>query len=155
MPERKSKRTAGPLDTSLGLLSRREHSVKELRIKLAARGHQGGVIETTLEDLVERDLLSDERFTQAFLRSRRERGQGPLKIRAQLMERGVNAELIETALAEAAVDWDRCAVAARRRRFGEAPPQDRNQMAKQARFLRGRGFSAAQVARALFSDNAP
>ena len=151
MPSRKS----SPFDISLGLLARREHSVKELRIKLAARGHDGGVIERTLKDLAERDLLSDERFSKAFLRSRRERGQGPLKIRAQLMERGVRAELIETALGEAAVDWDRCAVAARRRRFGEAPPEDRNQMAKQARFLRGRGFSAAQVARALFTDNAP
>ena len=151
MPSRKS----SPFDTSLGLLSRREHSVRELRIKLAARGHEGGVIETTLENLVERDLLCDERFARAFLRSRLERGQGPLKIRAQLMERGVKAELIETALAEAAVDWNRCAAAARRRRFGEARPQDRNLMAKQARFLRGRGFSAAQVARALFSDDGP
>ena len=151
MPSRKS----SPFDTSLGLLARREHSVKELRIKLAARGHDGGVIERTLKDLAGRDLVSDERFTKAFLRSRLERGQGPLKIRAQLMERGVRAELIETALGEAAVDWDRCAVAARRRRFGEAPPEDRNQMAKQARFLRGRGFSAAQVGRALFTDNAP
>ena len=151
MPSRKS----SPFDISLGLLARREHSVKELRIKLAARGHDGGVIERTLKDLAERDLLSDARFAKAFLRSRRERGQGPLKVRAQLMERGVRAELIETALGEAAVDWDRCAVAARCRRFGEAPPQDRNQMAKQARFLRGRGFSAAQVARAIFTDNAP
>ena len=155
MPSRKSSRTAGPFDTSLGLLARREHSVKELRIKLATRGHDSGIIEGTLKDLVERDLLSDERFTKAFLRSRLERGQGPLKIRAQLMERGVKAELIESALAEAAVDWDRGAAAARRRRFGEAQPEDRNQMARQARFLRGRGFSAAQVARALFSDNAP
>ena len=155
MPSRKSSRAAGPFDTSLGLLARREHSVKELRLKLAARGYAGGAIERTLKELAERDLQSDEKFTQAFLRSRRERGQGPLKIRAQLIQRGVQAELIATALAEAAVDWHRCAAAARRRRFGEAPPEDRNQMAKQARFLRGRGFSAAQVARALFTDNTP
>ena len=148
MPSRKT----GPIDASLRLLARREHSIKELRDKLAARGHDSAAIETTLEELLERGLLSDQRFAQAFLRSCRERGQGPLKIRAQLKECGVNAELIDATLGEAAIDWDRCAVAACLRRFGEGPPEDRNQMARQARFLSGRGFSSSQVARALLTD---
>ena len=142
------------LDAGIGLLARREHSVRELRTKLAARGYGPDGIEAALETLCERGLLSDERFASAFLRSRRERGQGPLKIRAQLMQRGVNSELIDAALSGAGVDWDECAQAARSRRFGESPPADHAQRAREARFLRGRGFSSGQVARALFPDRA-
>ena len=142
----------GLLDTALGLLARREHSLRELRSKLTLRGHEAATIEAVLDELAARELVSDERFAEAFLRSRLERGQGPLKIRAQLRERGVGAPLIDAVLSEAEIDWDRCADAARSRRFGNAPPGDREDMARQARFLRGRGFSEGQVARAVLSE---
>ena len=152
MPER----TAGAdglLDTALGLLARREHSLRELRTKLKLRGHPAPAIEAVLEELAARGLVSDERFAEAFLRSRLERGQGPLKIRAQLRERGVAPGLIDDALGEAEIDWDSRAAAARSRRFGESPPADRSEMARQARFLRGRGYSEGQVARAVLGES--
>ena len=136
------------------LLARREHSTRELQGKLSSRGYARSEISQVLEQLAGRDLLSDRRFTEAFLRSRLERGQGPLKIRAQLAERGVSASLIDAALEAADVDWDQRAAAARCRRFGAAPPEDRAGMARQARFLRGRGFSEGQVARAVLSEAA-
>lgn len=142
------------LDVALRLLARREHSQRELRTKLSSRGYEAGEIARTLDRLAGRGLVSDERFAEVFLRSRLERGQGPLKIRAQLRERGVDAPLIDAALKKAAMDWDRCAATARSRRFGEAPPGDREEMARQARFLRGRGFSEGQVARAVLREDA-
>lgn len=149
-------RTAGSdglLDSALRLLARREHSLRELRAKLRLRGHEAATIEAVLEELAARGLVSDERFAEAFLRSRLERGQGPLKIRAQLQERGVASGLIDAALGEAEVDWDRCAAAARSRRFGKSPPAGQNEMARQARFLRGRGYSEGQVARAVLGES--
>ncbi|MCY3988453.1 MAG: regulatory protein RecX [Gammaproteobacteria bacterium] len=143
----------GLLDTALRLLARREHSLRELRTKLRLRGHQDSAIEAVLKELAARGLVSDERFAEAFLRSRLERGQGPLKIRAQLRERGVAPGLIDAALAETEIDWDRRAAAARNRRFGKSPPADRNEMARQARFLRGRGYSEGQVARAVLGES--
>ena len=140
-------------DAALRLLARREHSLRELRTKLSSRGYEEAEIGRTLDQLARRDLVSDERFTEAFLRSRLERGQGPLKIRAQLRQRGVAAGLIDAALGEAGVDWNRRAAAVRSGRFGEAPPADRNEMARQARFLRGRGFSEAQVVRAVLGES--
>ncbi len=148
MPERSA------LDAALNLLARREHSLRELRTKLSSRGYEAGEIGRTLDRLAGRDLVSDERFAEAFLRSRLERGQGPLRIRAQLRERGVGAPLIDAVLKEAEVDWDRCAATARSRRFGEGPPGDREEMARQARFLRGRGFSEGQVVRAVLREDA-
>ena len=70
------------------------------------------------------------------------------------MQRGVKSELIDAALSGARVDWDQCAQAARSRRFGDPPPAGRSQRAREARFLRGRGFSSGQVARALFPERA-
>ena len=154
MPERSGRRERGrpALDAALRLLARREHSLRELRTKLSSRGYEAGEIGRTLDQLAGRDLVSDERFAEAFLRSRLERGQGPLKIRAQLSERGVGAPLIDSVLNEAEIDWDRRAATARSRRFGERPPGDREEMARQARFLRGRGFSEGQVVRAVLNE---
>ena len=135
------------------LLARREHSVQELCGKLSSRGYGASEIRQAVDELAGRGLVSDERFAEAFLRSRLERGQGPLRIRAQLKERGVAAGLIDVALGEAGVDWNRRAAAVRTGRFGESPPADRNEMARQARFLRGRGFSEAQVARAVLGES--
>lgn len=155
MPEDSPERERPALDAALRLLARREHSTRELQGKLSSRGYAHSEISRVLEQLAGRDLLSDRRFTEAFLRSRLERGQGPLKIRAQLAERGVSAGLIDAALEAADVDWDQRATAARHRRFGAAPPEDRAGMARQARFLRDRGFSEGQVARAVLSEAAP
>lgn len=147
-----SRRARPALDVALRLLARREHSRRELRTKLSSRGYEADEIGRTLDRLAGRNLVSDERFAEAFLRSRLERGQGPLKIRAQLKERGVDAPLVDAVLKEAEVDWDLRAAAARSRRFGEPPPGNREDMARQARFLRGRGFSEGQVARAVLNE---
>ena len=154
MPERSGRRERGrpALDAALRLLARREHSLRELRTKLASCGYEAGEIARTLDQLTVRNLISDERFAEAFLRSRLERGQGPLKIRAQLKERGVEAPLVDAVLSGAEVDWDLRAAAVRSRRFGEPPPGNREDMARQARFLRGRGFSEGQVARAVLNE---
>lgn len=156
MPDRSGRRKRGrpAFDAALRLLARREHSLRELRTKLSSRGYEASEIGRTLDQLAGRDLVSDERFAEAFLRSRLERGQGPLKIRAQLKERGVGAPLIDAVLNEAEIDWDRRAASARRRRFGEGRPGDREEMARQARFLRGRGFSEGQVVRAVLREAA-
>ena len=155
MPEDSAERERPALNAALRLLARREHSTRELQGKLSSKGYVHSEIGRVLEQLARRDLLSDRRFAEAFLRSRLERGQGPLKIRAQLAGRGVSAGLIDAALEAADVDWDQRATAARNRRFGAAPPEDRAGMARQTRFLRGRGFSEGQVARAVLSEPAP
>ncbi len=100
-------------------------------------------------------LLSDRRFTEIFVRSRLNRGQGPLRIEADLRQRGVAVELIEQYLAEAGSEesgWSETARAARRKRFGEEVPRDFSERARQARFLRSRGFTEQQIRNAFADD---
>lgn len=76
-------------------------------------------------------------------------GFGPVRIRRELRERGVASELATRALAAYARGWDERAAQAREKRFGPAPPADRRQWLRQARFLEYRGFTAEHIRHAL------
>lgn len=78
-------------------LSRREYSVYELRSKLE-RSYDDATVEQVLDELLERNLLSDQRFAEVFVRSRIERGQGPMRIREELRQRGVHDDEIDAHL---------------------------------------------------------
>ena len=148
-------------ERAMRLLAAREHSVAELRRKLRSGRTPGGAgkrvrgkgcddaLESVLDTLQRGGLLSDVRFAEAFVHSRVERGQGPAKIRAGLRERGVARELVDDALDFEPDFWRERAVRAHAKRFGEAPPADRAEWAKRARFLAARGFAAEIVYRTL------
>lgn len=115
-----------------------------------------------LEELAAQGLQSDRRFAAAFVRSRRDRGQGPLRIEADLRQRGVEAALVESSLDSAGfedgdeeqrqgADWEALARVVRCKRFGDEIPGGFDERARQARFLRSRGFTEAQI-RAAFSS---
>lgn len=135
--------------TALRLLARREHSESELRHKLASRNFADDVIDTLVAELAARGLLSDRRFADAYARSRYERGFGPVRIRAELQERGVAGDLVSEILTELRGDWVASAVRQRHKRFGAVLPGDARERARQTRFLQQRGFSSEQI-RAAF-----
>ena len=145
-PEQRARRLA------LGLLARREHSFQELSIKLAQRGLPADVITLTLQALQSERLLSEERFVEQFVRSRIERGDGPMKIRAELAQRGIEAMHADQEIDSQAPDWSRLAEIQRRKRFGGEIPESFAERARQARFLQGRGFGMSEIRRALKGD---
>jgi regulatory protein len=134
---------------ALDLLARREHSRRELERKLAARGFDVATVASTLDELEATGALASARFTESFIRSRVARGQGPLRIRAELAQRGIDEEQAARLLRESGVDWVESARAARRKRFGAAWPADYGERARQARFLQQRGFDSGQIGRAV------
>ena len=142
-PERTAFRRA------LGLLARRDHSRAELLAKLVRAGHGRAEAERVVEDLAGQGLVSDARFAEAFIRSRIERGGGPLRIRRDLEARGVEGSTVERLLDPEDEAWEARARGVREKRFGAAPPGERSEAARQARFLLGRGFTPQQVRRAI------
>ena len=137
------------LRRALGLLARRDHSRAELLAKLVRSGHERAEAERAVEGLARQGLVSDSRFAEAFVRSRIERGGGPLRIRRDLEARGVERSTVERLLDPDDEAWEARARGAREKRFGAAPPRERSEAARQTRFLLGRGFTHRQVRRAI------
>ena len=136
-------------DAAVRYLARREHSRFELARKLGSRGHPHDLIEEIVGNLAGDGLQSDDRFAQAFVRSALGRGQGPLKIRAGLTERGVDSDLASAHVDLDADVWRERAGCALRKRFGPAPAENRADWAKRARFLTRRGFPSDVAAKVL------
>jgi regulatory protein len=152
--EPESPQTAADTDkkveiAAVRLLARREHGTSELKRKLSAKGHEEGAVDRVLEKLGAKKLVSDERFVSTFVHHHARRGQGPVRIRAELRQQGIADSQIEQEIANSTVDWVGTASAVRRRKFGTQRPANLGERAKQARFLQYRGFTADQIRGAL------
>ena len=137
----------------MDMLARREHSERELSRKLALRGYDQAVIEDTIEGLVADGLLSNERFVESFVHSRFQRGQGPVKIRAELRERGIDDSAIDRWLEFYGHQWRELAGQVREKKFGNSLPGDFRERSRQMRFLQQRGFDAEQIRSVLRDDD--
>lgn len=140
-------------EAAMDILSRREHSTFELRQKLQRKSHDETEIDTALQQLAEDNLLSDERFVESFVHSRRERGSGPRKIAVELAQKGVSDTLISRYLDERSPLWIDRASDVRARKFGDALPADYKEKARQMRFLQQRGFTTEQIQSVVRDDD--
>jgi regulatory protein len=102
-----------------------------------------------LDVLEAEGLLEEARFIESFVRARIDKGQGPTRIRADLIQRGIDEAHIQVGLREACQDWDVLAAKVRRKRFGMNMPSDFTERARQMRFLQYRGFERGQIEAAL------
>ena len=139
---------------ALTLLARRDWLTGELSAKLQAAGAEPQAIAGVLAELVGERLLDDARYAERYVASRAERGQGPLRIAADLASLGAPRELIEAVVASGP-DWRAVADTARRRKFGAEPPDSWAEKARQARFLQYRGFSSDHIRAATGADLEP
>ncbi|SHG01147.1 regulatory protein [Microbulbifer donghaiensis] len=142
---------------ALELLTRREHSRFELKQKLADK-FPGADFDALFERLHELNYQSDRRFAEVFARSRVQRGQGPLRIRRELQQRGIGSELIGGALEQADADWFALAAEQLQRKYrtpiSAALPRERQlkERARRSRYLAYRGFPADAINWALDAE---
>jgi regulatory protein len=134
---------------ALRWLTGREHGSRELHEKLVAKGCAAAIATQVVDGLKAERLLSDERFIEALIAARRRRGYGPLRIREQLKDKGVDEEAIGRWLDLAAREWDEDVKQVRSRKFGGKLPKTYAERARQARFLQYRGFTFDQIQRAF------
>ena len=110
---------------AMDYLSRREHATHELFQKLLAKEeYEADDISAALARLTEQDLLSDQRFTEAFIHQRINRGSGPLKIRAELRQKGISDAMIDSLLNERDALWCKSAQAVYAKKYGSEYPSD-------------------------------
>jgi regulatory protein len=132
-------------EKALALLARREHSARELKLKLARRGFDADESTATLVRLQARDFQNDARFGEMLVRSRIEGGYGPRWIVAELKTHGIDEGSARTLIDAAAPDWAALVRRQLRRRYGSKPAATLAERSKRAAFLLRRGFDAATV----------
>jgi len=87
------------------LLGRREYSLAELSVRLKKKWPAADDVASLVQQLAEENLVSDERFAESFVRSRVQRMQGPLKVRAELKGKGIDDSLVSQALESPSISW--------------------------------------------------
>lgn len=138
---------------ALGLLSRREHSQRELRRKLDRKGFAADESAAALQDLQRQSFQSDQRFAQMLVRSRVSQGQGPRRILAELRTHGITDVDARDALEQEGTDWLALARRLCVRRYGQSSGRDPQESRRRAAFLLRRGFDAATVRAITHADD--
>lgn len=146
---------------AIQLLSRREHGVAELVDKLSVTRQPNAELDDlrhevalkVVEELLQRDYVSDERFAEMTVRGRANQGCGPMRIRQELKQKKVPGEIAELAMEAADIDWFANAVAMREKKFGLDPVEEMKLKAKQQRYLQYKGYGFDHIQHAMEAVN--
>ncbi len=120
--------------------------------KLKARGLEEEIGREVINELQAAGWQDERRFTESFIRSHHSRGQGPVKIRFELRQKGIDDTLIEEVMLNLDLDWIALAKQIYRRKYGQRPIPDRNEYGRRYRFMAQRGFEMEQI-RTLLDDS--
>ncbi|MGL9751862.1 MAG: regulatory protein RecX [Symbiopectobacterium sp.] len=136
------------LTIAMRLLAVRDHSEGELRRKLMFRvepAFDAADIDAALAYCHEYGWLDDARFAQCYIHGRSRKGYGSQRIVAELLQKGLLRSVISSALLECEIDWFVLAQQVATRKFGDVPPIDWKEKAKQQKYLLTRGFSHDEI----------
>ena len=133
------------------MLARREHTRRELECKLAQLTGNPDEIPELLDDFERRGWLSERRFVEQVVASRRRRF-GAQRIAHELRKKGVSGAAISATQQQLQDSELDAARAVWRKKFG-VPPVSARDKARQMRFLQGRGFSLDVIRRVLRDDD--
>lgn len=131
--------------TAFNLLSRREHSTNELTLKLKQRGFEANTIATVIEKLSNEGYQSQTRYIESYIRSRTGKGFGPIRIRNELQQQGIDQTEITLGFEALELDWSERANQVYSKRFGDSEPNSLKEKMRRIQFLRYRGFDEQQI----------
>ncbi len=120
------------------MLSRRDHSVHEVREKLGLYGFSSSTIEDVIKRALSHKFLNDQRFADFFIESRKRKGWGRRKIELELKRKGVEPEAVvgyPDAYFDSGEDLMRARELLAKKRVPETRPYE-----KLVRFLMSKGF---------------
>ena len=129
-------------------LARREHARAELARKLAPHATSGEALQALLSELEQKRQLSDERYAESRAHAMA-RKYGAARIRQDLKAKGVAEEVIERISAAGELETARAIL---QRKYRQ-PASTREERARRARFLQGRGFSYDVIHRLVSSKD--
>lgn len=137
--------------TALNYLAHKPRTETEVRRKLRrADDVPDDVIEDVVARLYELQYLDDEAYAQDYVRNRfSSKKYGPVRIRRELVERGIDRHVAEEAVADLFADEDAAAAARQHaeKRWARLADEDdpRRRRQKLYRYLRRRGFTSDTI----------
>lgn len=136
--------------TALDYLAHKARTEEEVRRKLRESDVSSFVVDEVVTRLEELNYLDDEAYAHDYARNRfSSKKYGPIRIRRELRQRGIDRHLASKAVDDLFVDQDATAAAREhaRKRWprlaGEDHPRRRKQ--KMYRYLRRRGFTSDTI----------
>jgi|TARA_B100000900_G_scaffold244629_1_gene208032 regulatory protein len=131
---------------SLDILSRREHSISELKTKLKKFDPTQSDLNDVIQRLIESNFLNDQRFAAAFIRSKSDSGYGPNYISQYLRKKGIESDQYDMFSLE--IDWEEKCLTQFNKKSRNSK-LDFKEKEKILRFLAYRGFSYEIIKNAL------
>ena len=129
---------------ALDIISRREHSEKEIREKLYKKFNDHKVSELVITSLIEKGLVNDHRFAEMYIIARKRKGFGPKKIAYELLAKGVSDNISSQALNEEG-GWRIAALNAFNKKYKSGKADNFKELNKQKIFLQNRGFTFEEI----------
>jgi len=133
----------------MDFLSRREHTSKEIFFKLEKRVESIDILNAEIKKLEEQGLIDHQRFAEQYIHSRSEKGYGPMRIKQELKQRGVNENIAQPLLNN--IDWNSFAIAVLKKKVNHEFPKETKPVLKLKKFLNYRGFDFSQIEQAFSS----
>jgi regulatory protein len=139
----------------LRLLTRREHSRKEIEQKLALKGYQQQQVVEVLAELTKQSWQDDNRFAESFINMRRKKGFGPVKVAYELRQQGIDKDTIEQLIHAKSDDWQESLEQIYRKKFANLVVKDNIERSKRIRFLIQRGFPNGMIIDVIEQSSKP
>ena len=134
------------------LLGQREFNAREMSQRLESKAYDQEIIAAVLTQLKRDNYLNEERYAEAFLRSRLKRGEAPWLAAQKAKQKGAESNALQVVLAEFVDDYDDeqvCRELIDQRDPGGLRFDDERVWQRQARFLRNKGHNSATILRVL------
>jgi regulatory protein len=133
---------------ALRFLSRREHSLQELRKKLLPFAESESELDELLLKLQKQEWLSDERFAEGLVRRKSER-YGSRRIVDELKQNGIDQETVSRLKDDLKESDAQRAHDLWQKKLDGLVPIDQKDRAKQMRYLVSKGFPLDQVSKII------
>ena len=135
---------ASVYNKALDIISRREHSDKEIKNKLLKKFNTPELIDEVILKLIENNFINNVRYAQMYVHVRKRKGFGPKKIQFELMTRGIDDSISSSAITEEG-SWKEAAQKVFNKKFQNGASNEFKERNKQKSFLQNRGFSFEEI----------
>jgi len=141
-------------DTVFRLLKIRYRSEKEIREKLKRKNFSAPIIEQTIQYFKDLELINDRQFAQKWISSRLGKPFGLNRIRFELKDKGIDADILQQELKEATRNYPETEIATALAKRQAAKYENIAKIKVKQRlygYLARRGFSSTAINKALGS----